>query len=137
MARLPTLDEWRKAAGKMHTPEGKYPAYFRDGRWVSKKSLMGQLNGKWSNFPRSRSSKALPVTNLEPGSPFGLLGIAGNVAEYVTDKTTIGSMGGSYMWKPDHARGGATLTRKPKGHRDAPLDCKEVGIRVVLDLKGR
>jgi formylglycine-generating enzyme required for sulfatase activity len=117
--RLPTVEEWRLAAGQIDVPNAQWPVY----RGSSREGNLS-LKPRWAVLG---VTTPLPVNELEEGSPFELRGLPGNLAEWVSSGGSFGIFGGSYRLPREKTR----LDREP----ESPFagDVKDVGIRVVWD----
>src|SRR5690606_15226512 len=92
--RLPTVKEWNGAAGQYVRPDAQWPVFTGDGGTDSSEWRL-EREVRWANFKRGGGGKVMPVSSLEGSSPFGLVGMAGNVQEWVTAGNSIaGTCGG-------------------------------------------
>lgn len=126
--RLPATEEWRQAAGLLAGAR-EWPPYLDDGRFKESDSFLKLQQGRWSNF---ESDGPLPVTELDGRSPYELVGIAGNLAEWVLDERTgRGTLGGSFKYSVESAKAGGRLDRPPCSESRRNLG--HVGFRVLVD----
>jgi serine/threonine protein kinase len=126
--RLPTLDEWRNAAGRLHDPTAQWPVYLKDGKILNQDGGLVARMESWANV---NTGNVREVGVLAVGSPFGLLGMVGNVSEWVLDEKRVGTIGGSAKFRATSSRLGARLDRPLRmGPLLRPEDCDDVGIRV-------
>ncbi|MEZ6184567.1 MAG: SUMF1/EgtB/PvdO family nonheme iron enzyme [Planctomycetota bacterium] len=113
--------EWRYAA--QPEPQQPYP-------WGAEEPSSTRCN--WAGHPRHGRRRSAPVGSFPAGaSPFGVLDLAGNVAEWVwaaLEFPEAQAFGGSFQSEPDACAVGA--------HETLPKDAKEghVGFRVALSL---
>jgi serine/threonine protein kinase len=131
--RLPSAEEWRAAAGRYVDPAAEWPIYFEGGQPRNGFHFFG-VRPQWAVFGSSRGEgQPLPVSRLETGSPFGLLGMAGNLAEWVSLRGGAGTLGGSYKYKPDLDRRGPRIApdREPNRESSDIQELGDTGIRVA------
>jgi formylglycine-generating enzyme required for sulfatase activity len=129
--RLPSKDEWVKAAGRYLVKDAVYPVYMDHGSPKSSEFWMREPT--FANFQRgSREVKRLPVTELlryQANAPFGIVGFAGNVAEWVTaepgGRKVAGTMGGSFKYSYTNDVNTPRLDREPRA------SASDAGIRVL------
>ncbi|MAG56918.1 MAG: hypothetical protein CMJ83_11545 [Planctomycetes bacterium] len=132
--RVPTLDEWRGAAGRYLRPNAEYPVYISGSGAVSSSVGTVKRQRGWAYLNRRRYRK---VTELDPGSPYGLKGVPGNLREWVYDGLIFGTMGGCVTDKAD-GRNGPKLNRKPmKQDNEDPEACRNCGLRVLWPVGGK
>ena len=66
---------------------------------------------------------------MSPQSPFGLRGLAGNVAEWIAENAT---MGGSYQHQGHNSTtGGGLIGRKPHAEGRDLESLRDIGVRIL------
>ncbi len=131
--RLPTPEEWRNAAGLYVDANAQWPIYL-DGGTPKSGANYFSTRPNWAVFGTTRGESPFrSVNSLEGGSPFGLLGMAGNVSEWVLFRSGTGTLGGSFKYKHDLSGRGAELgaSRNPNREGTNPREIGDVGIRVA------
>jgi formylglycine-generating enzyme required for sulfatase activity len=130
--RLPSKDEWIGAAGKYLLPAAEFPVFLENG--VPRSGEYWMRDPGFAVFQRSgsREDRRAPVTELlrrEKNAPFGIVGFAGNVAEWVTaepgGRKVLGTMGGSFKYPYSNEVDNPRLDREPR------LSAADAGIRIV------
>lgn len=135
--RLPTTAEWRNAAGHFVIPSSQcdWPAFQKGSSFESSESNIRNVR-RWCHIKGvSGSSSPLAVDQLAEGSPFGLLGIVGNVQEWVSDfRGSFGVRGGSFSWEIRDKKFSPRLgtgTERPNG--TTAKEFGDVGFRVLWE----
>jgi formylglycine-generating enzyme required for sulfatase activity len=130
--RLPTKAEWIGAAGRYLLSDAEYPVYIDHG--VAKSGDYWMRDPAFAVFQRSgvREVRRQPVAELlrsQAAAPFGIVGFAGNVSEWVTpdvgSRRVQGTMGGSFKYPYTNEVSSPRLGREPR------LSAEDAGIRVV------
>jgi eukaryotic-like serine/threonine-protein kinase len=130
--RLPARSEWVGAAGKYLLSEAEYPVYLDHG--VARSGEYWMRDPSFAVFHRRglREARRQPVAELvraQANSPFGIVGFAGNVAEWVTEepgsRRVLGTMGGSFQYPYTNEVNNPRLDRSPR------LSTPDAGIRVL------
>jgi formylglycine-generating enzyme required for sulfatase activity len=130
--RLPARSEWVGAAGKYLLADAVYPVYLDHG--VARSGEYWMREPSFAVFQRRglREARRQPVAELlraQASSPFGIVGFAGNVAEWVTEepgsRRVLGTMGGSFQYPYTNEVNNPRLDRTPR------LSAPDAGIRVL------
>jgi serine/threonine protein kinase len=135
--RLPSRDEWVRAAGRFLVKDALYPVYLDHG--TPKSSEFWMRDPSFANFQRgTREARRQPVTELlryQAVAPFGIVGFAGNVAEWVTyepgGRKVFGTMGGSFKYPYTNEVNSPRLDREPR------MSASDAGIRVFWPANPR
>ena len=130
--RLPSRDEWIGAAGKYLLPNAEYPVFLERG--VARSGDTWMRDHAYAVFQRTgvrdtRRQTVIELLRSKSNAPFGIVGLAGNVAEWVTDepgsRKVLGTMGGSFKYPYTNDVNNPRLDREPR------LSSSDAGIRVV------
>jgi formylglycine-generating enzyme required for sulfatase activity len=129
--RIPSREEWVRAAGQYIVKDALYPVYLDRGTPRSSEYWMREPT--FANFQRgNREARRQPVTELlryHASAPFGIVGFAGNVAEWVTyepgGRRLHGTMGGSFKYPYTNEVNSPRLDREPR------MSAADAGIRVL------
>lgn len=121
--RLPTALEWRGFAGHYRSPGASHIIIELDGRPVNNwRRLMAKPYGIYKK-------NLVPAAEASTNNHYGIIGLAGNVSEWVTGpRGPTGALGGSY---DDAAQDAARLDRPPVRQRGDAKDNPHFGVRIV------
>ncbi len=129
---LPTAQQWQDAGGLLLNPSADWLVYMDGGDPVSKRSLFTRNTYRqWRNYRDDGGVR--PAEEPSADSPYGLRGMAGNVAEWVAEN---GTLGGNYL-EPgrDSKTGGGLRGREPFDRSTDVNRLKGVGLRVLWPAK--
>jgi formylglycine-generating enzyme required for sulfatase activity len=137
--RLPTEIEWKGAAGHFLDPTAEWIVHHRPGRAPESDKRRFPTERKWAMVGDHSRGRVLPVDELEPHCLFGLVGMAGNVSEWVLESPgtlrSAGTLGGSYRHRHDN-RAGCQLDRDPYRENDTDVpSIPDVGFRVLWPME--
>ncbi|NRA95694.1 MAG: SUMF1/EgtB/PvdO family nonheme iron enzyme, partial [Planctomycetes bacterium] len=126
--RLPTAEEWKGAAGLFIKPDAKW-VVFMDGSDPKSATRYFRLpkSREWCNFDNKDGARV--AGEMSAQNPFGLRGLAGNVAEWIAEN---GTMGGSYRHNGNNSTtGGGLLERRPHPEARDLESLPDIGLRVL------
>jgi len=123
--RIPTREQWVGMAGRYRDRAATDIVILDSSGNPLRSSLLTRK--KYGNY---NQSSVVAVTKASRGNPFKIIGLAGNVSEWVVDRRA-GTMGGSVRDKYDHKTLGASLTREPNREPSAINKLGAVGMRIV------
>ena len=133
--RVPTPEEWKGAAGR-YLPgmsRAQWPVIIVGGDPKSDQRLFTAIRD-WALFDES---EPVPPSELDPLGAFGLVGMAGNVAEWTYDasggRNKWATLGGSFKWPCNGVNGGADLNKPPFLTSDVRNRYVDVGLRILLE----
>ena len=127
--RLPTADEWKNAAGLFTKPDAKWLVFVASsGPKSATRYFRHPSSREWCNFA-DPSGGPRAAGAMSPQSPFGLRGLAGNVAEWIAENAT---MGGSYQHQGNNSTtGGGLIGRKPHAEARDLESLRDIGVRIL------